>query len=150
MNYFIERLTSLLISFWVGGLWTMLMVTTIVFNKIPSTYIAGEIVADMFSFMNLFGISVSFILLTIGFKFEGFSYFKKISFWLILFLLIIISISYFGINPFLETLKIRALPKEVMESVFADRFNAWHGIASIAYLIECALGAILIIKMKSK
>ena len=72
MNYFIERFVEILISLWVGGLWAMLMVTTIVFNKIPSTYIAGEIVADMFSFMNVFGLTTSFILLIIGFKFNGF------------------------------------------------------------------------------
>ena len=63
-------------------------------------------------------------------------------------MLLIILISYFGINPFLEALKIQALPKEVMESVFADRFSAWHGIMSIAYLIECLLGIILLLKIR--
>ena len=31
-----------------------------------------------------------------------------------------------------------------MESVFRDRFATWHGVASVIYLIECALGAILV------
>ena len=68
--------------------------------------------------------------------------------WLALLLLLILSISFFGINPLLEALKVEAFPKEVMESVFADRFSAWHGIASIAYLIQCFLGIFLLLKSR--
>ncbi len=38
----------------------------------------------------------------------------------------------------------QALPAEVMESVFRDRFATWHGIASVLYLIECLLGVLLV------
>ena len=54
-------------------------------------------------------------------------------------MLVVIMINYFGINPFLEALKIEALSKEVMESVFSERYRTWHGIASAAYLFECFL-----------
>ena len=148
MNALLEKLSIIIASLWVGGLWAMLMVTTILFNKIPSTYIAGAIVIDMFYFMNLFGIASSIILLSIGFRANGISYLKKIICWLLVTLMIIIVISYFGINPLLESIKIEALPKEVMESVFAERFSTWHGIASVAYLIECFLGIFLLLKIR--
>jgi hypothetical protein len=30
-----------------------------------------------------------------------------------------------------------------MESVLRDRFAAWHGLASVLYVVECALGLAL-------
>jgi hypothetical protein len=42
----------------------------------------------------------------------------------------------FGVQPILAGLKEQALPREVMESVFRDRFATWHGVASILYVIE--------------
>jgi hypothetical protein len=31
-----------------------------------------------------------------------------------------------------------------MESVFRDRFAAWHGVASVLYLIQSVLGILLV------
>jgi hypothetical protein len=31
-----------------------------------------------------------------------------------------------------------------MQSVFADRFKRWHGVSSILYLIQSALGFLLV------
>ena len=66
MNSMLQKLSIIISSLWVGGLWTMLMVTTILFNKIPSSYIAGAIANDMFAFMNLFGISGELFLALAG------------------------------------------------------------------------------------
>ena len=90
----------------------------------------------------------SFILLFIGFKSTGATFLKSSVFWLIIILLLIISISYFGINPLLESLNVNDLPKELMKGVFAERFDNWYGIASIAYLIECVLGIFLLLKIR--
>ena len=73
---------------------------------------------------------------------------KKSFFWIALIILLLVLISFFGINPFLETLKLEALPREGMEGVFADRYKSWHGIASVAYLFQCFLGLALVLKMR--
>jgi len=148
MSPFLNQLSFIFTSIWVGGLWAMLMVTYVIFNIIPSSYIAGVIVSNLFSYMNLFGIIALILALIYGFRVESIRFFKKIQAWLALFLLLILCISFFGINPILEALKLEAFPKEVMESVFADRFSAWHGIASIAYLIQCILGLFLLLKSR--
>jgi hypothetical protein len=44
----------------------------------------------------------------------------------------------------MQALKDQAMPQAVMESVFADRFARWHGVSSILYLIQSALGLLLI------
>jgi hypothetical protein len=43
-------------------------------------------------------------------------------------------------------LKQQALPAEVMQSIFRDRFAAWHGVSSVFYLIECFLGLIMVLQ----
>jgi len=55
---------------------------------------------------------------------------------------------HFGIQPFLAQLKAAALPSDVMQSVFASRFKTWHGVASIAYLLQCLLGFVLVLRAR--
>ncbi len=148
MNPFLHKLAIIISSLWVGGIWAMLMVTTILFNKIPSSYIAGAIANDMFAFMNLFGMLASGFLLFYGFKKSNFSFFRSITFWLILLMLGLILISFFGINPLLENIRDSSVSKEIIESVFISRYSTWHGIASAAFLIECFLGIFLLLKIR--
>jgi hypothetical protein len=51
----------------------------------------------------------------------------------------------FGVQPILAGLEEQALPREVMESVFRDRFATWHGVASILYVIESLLAVGLVL-----
>ena len=148
MNSYLHKLSIIISSLWVGGLWSMLMVTTILFNKVPSSYIAGAIVNDMFVFMNLFGIFSSVFLLISGFRKENFSFIKSITFWILILMLVLILISYFGINPILENFRDNSVSKEIIESVFVSRYSTWHGIASTAFLIECFLGIFLVLKIR--
>ncbi len=53
---------------------------------------------------------------------------------------------HFGIAPIIAKLKADAMPADVMHSVFADRFETWHGVASIAYAIQSLLGLVLVMK----
>ena len=148
MNPYLHRLSIIISSLWVGGLWSMLMVTTILFNKVPSSYIAGAIANDMFTFMNLFGIFSSSFLLIYGFRKEKLSFIRSLTFWLLVIMLSIILISYFGINPILENFRENSISKEIIESVFVNRYSTWHGIANTAFLIECFLGLFLILKIR--
>ena len=148
MNPYLHKLSIIISSLWVGGLWSMLMVTTILFNKVPSSYIAGAIVNDMFAFMNLFGMASSSFLLIYGFRKENLSFIKSITFWILILMLGLTLISYFGINPILENFRDNSVSKEIIESVFVNRYSTWHGIASTAFLIECFLGIFLVLKIR--
>ncbi|MDB4138470.1 DUF4149 domain-containing protein [Methylophilaceae bacterium] len=148
MENLINKLSIILATLWVGGLWSMLMVTSVLFHKIPSAYIAGAIAEDMFTYINYFGLITSLFLIFVGYKKCGIKLLKKSYFWIICMMLVVIMINYFGVNPFLEALKIEALSKEVMESVFSERYRTWHGIASGAYLLECFLGIMLVLRVR--
>ena len=56
MENLVKFFSIALTTIWVGSLWSMLMVTSVLFNKIPSAYLAGVLVEDMFLYINYFGI----------------------------------------------------------------------------------------------
>lgn len=71
--------------------------------------------------------------------------FKSPVFWLVFMMALMTVASQFGIQPLMAQLKADALPREVMESVFRDRFATWHGVSSILYLIQSLLGLWLVV-----
>ena len=86
MNPFLNKLSFIFTSIWVGGLWAMLMVTYVTFNIIPSSYIAGVIVSNLFTYINIFGMVTLVLALIYGFHIESIRFFKKIQAWLALFI----------------------------------------------------------------
>ena len=144
MNTFLK----LLIALWVGSLWWMIVVANVIFDKVPTSYLAGLIAGQLFEYLSYFSLVVLTFVMFRLFKGEGWRVLKNSLFWISLLILFIVLMNLFGIKPFLETLKIQALPKEVMESIFADRFSLWHGLSSIAYLIHSLLATFLMLKWR--
>ncbi len=131
-----------------GSLWWMIVVANVIFDKVPTSYLAGLIAGQLFEYLSYFSLVVLTFVMFRLFKGEGWRVVKNSLFWISLFILFIVLMNLFGIKPFLEALKIQALPKEVMESIFADRFSLWHGISSIAYLIHSLLATFLMLKWR--
>jgi hypothetical protein len=144
MNTFLK----LLIALWVGSLWWMIVVANVIFDKVPTSYLAGLIAGQLFEYLSYFSLIVLTFVMFRLLKGEGWRVLKNSLFWISLLILFIVLMNLFGIKPFLETLKIQALPKEVMESIFADRFSLWHGLSSIAYLIHSLLATFLMLKWR--
>jgi hypothetical protein len=63
-------------------------------------------------------------------------------------MLLLVIAGHFGIQPILAQLKIDAMPGDVMQSVFSDRFKTWHGVASIAYVVQSLLGFVLVLRAR--
>jgi uncharacterized membrane protein YhaH (DUF805 family) len=66
-------------------------------------------------------------------------------FWVVVVLLVLTLVGQFGVQPILAALKQQAGAQAVMESVFRDRFAAWHGVASVLYVIQCVLALPLVL-----
>jgi predicted cobalt transporter CbtA len=79
---------------------------------------------------------------------DGTQTLKQGFFWAVMVMLLLTLAGQFGIQPILAQLKAQAGAIDVMQSVFADRFRTWHGVASIAYLIESLLGVVLVLKVR--
>ena len=148
MKQWLETLAVITATFWIGGLWLVGFVAYELFKMIPEAQLAGNIAGQLFKMMAYVGMASSIYLLIQRVYQYGTNALKQGFFWLILLMLILILVSHLGINPLLEKFKLEAMPKDVMESVFADRFSTWHGISSIAYLLECFLGVFAILKIR--
>ncbi|HSH85933.1 MAG: DUF4149 domain-containing protein [Methylophilus sp.] len=141
-------ITPVLLTLWVGALWMTGITASVLFQNIVDRQLAGLVAGKLFTIVSYIGIGSGLWLLVQRLAADGFSAFKQGLFWIVLIMWILVLVGEFGIQPLLAQLKASALPKDVMQSVFASRFKTWHGIASVAYLAECLLGLWLVIKSR--
>jgi hypothetical protein len=102
----------------------------------------------LFTVVSYIGMVSAFYLLIQRLVQDGTTALKQVFFWAVFLMLLLILAGHFGIQPILAGLKAQALPADVMQSVFADRFRTWHGVASVAYLLECLLALVMVLKSR--
>ncbi|HTS51791.1 MAG TPA: DUF4149 domain-containing protein [Burkholderiales bacterium] len=141
MNRIPEDLQSLAVTVWVGTLWTVgLMVAPTLFYFVPDRMLAGSIAARLFTYTALLGVGCATYVLLFRLARFGSHAWRQAFFWVALVMLVLAIVGQFGVHPILEGVRQQALPRQVMESVLRDRFAAWHGVANVLYVVECALG----------
>ena len=119
MKQWLENLALIAATFWIGGLWVVGIVAYELFKLIPEAQLAGNIAGQLFKMMAYVGMATSIFLLIQRVYQFGTNALKQSFFWLVVLMLVLILISHLGINPLLEKFKLDAMPKDVMESVFA-------------------------------
>lgn len=139
----------LLMTAWVGSLWAIgYLAAPVLFYTLDDKQLAGLLAGRMFTWVAYLGMFCAFYLLIHRLARDGMPALKQVFFWVAVSMLLLTMAGQFGIQPILAQLKEQAGALDVMQSVFADRFRAWHGIASIGYLIESLLGVVLILKSR--
>jgi hypothetical protein len=136
---------SIALTLWIGGLWAIgYIVAPALFYTLDDRALAGGLAGKLFTLIAYIGIGCAAYLLLYRLVRFGGACFKHGIFWIVLIMLLLTITGEFGVQPLLASLKHQALPREVMESVLRDRFMAWHGVASILYLIQSVLGLLLV------
>lgn len=133
-------INPLLLTLWVGALWMTAITASVLFQTIADRQLAGLVAGKLFTIVSYIGLVSGVWLLIQRLANDGFSAFRQGLFWVVFMMWVLVLVGEFGIQPLLAQLKASALPNDVMQSVFASRFKTWHGVASIAYLVECLLG----------
>jgi len=150
MKKYFDGIAILVSAAWVGGMCVVgYLVTPVLFQGIPDKALAGVVAGKIFSVMAIIGMVCAIYLLLYQFSQQGKQALRQVVFWLVLVMLLLTLLGYFGIQPLLADLKTQALPAYVMESAFAERFRFWHGASSVIFLIQSLLGAGLLLKMFS-
>jgi len=146
-----DSLALMLITAWVGGLWAIgyLAAPALFYTLGENRQLAGNLAGTMFTWMAYLGLFSGIYLLAHRVARYGLNAFKQAFFWAALVMLLLTLFGHFGVQPMIAQLKAQAMPADVMHSVFRDRFATWHGVASIAYLIESLLGLVLVFKARS-
>ena len=144
-----QKITLVVITFWVGALWAIGFVAYLLFKSLPDNHqLAGNLAGQLFTIVRYIGMVSAFYLLIQRLLDYGTSALKQAYFWALLVMLLLVLAEHFGIQPILAQLKTEALPSDVMHSIFAERFGKWHGVANFAYLVECLLGFVLVLKVR--
>mgnify|MGYP000887217170 FL=1 len=146
MTRLAEHVYSLLITLWVGALWTVgYMVAPTLFHMLDDRTLAGRLAGQLFTYVGWLGMAAAaYLLVFVALRKNG-AAFKSSVFWLVLVMLLLTVAGAFGIQPVLAQLKAESLPREVMEGAVRDRFVAWHGVSSVVYLVESVLGVLLVV-----
>ena len=142
------RIALVLITLWVGALWMTGITAYTLFDVMHDKQLAGGLAGKLFTIVSYIGMVSGFYLLVQRLMSHGTLALKQSYFWAAFFMLMLVLAGHFGIQPLIAQLKTDALPNDVMQSVFAERFKNWHGVASIAYLFECVLGFVLVLKAR--
>lgn len=144
----LARLNLIVVTLWVGALWMTGITAYLLFDTLQDKQLAGSLAGKLFTIVSYIGAVSALYLLIQRLLDYGTKALKQSFFWAVFFMLLLILASHFGIQPILAHLKASALPNDVMQSVFADRFRTWHGVASVAYLVQCLLGFVLVLKVR--
>lgn len=143
-----NRLFLIIITLWAGALWTTGISAYVLFDSLPDKQLAGSLAGKLFNVVSYIGLVSAFYLLVYRLLQFGATALKQAFFWAVFVMLLLVLAGHFGIQPILESLKTQALPVDVMQSVFADRFRNWHGVASVAYLLESLLAVVMVFKAR--
>jgi len=147
MNHWSDKIALIVVTAWVGALWTVgYLVAPTLFMTLANKQVAGMLAGKLFTLVAYVGMVSAFYLLIHGLVRSSTTVLRQPFFWAVLLMLLLTLASHFGIQPLIAGLKAQAMPADVMHSMFADRFKTWHGVASIAYLLECLLGFVLVLK----
>lgn len=147
-NQWLDKLSLILITFWVGALWTTGAVAYVLFQTLQDSQLAGQLAGKFFTYVSYLGLFSAFYLLIHRLLGYGTLALKQSYFWAVFAMLLLVLAGHFGIQPILAQLKIDAFPSDVMQSVFANRFKTWHGVASIAYVMQCLLGFVVVLRVR--
>ena len=144
----LSRLNLIVITLWVGALWTTGLSAYVLFDSLQDKQLAGSLAGKLFTVVSYIGMASGFYLLIQRLLDYGTGALKQGFFWAVFVMLLLVLAGHFGVQPILAQLKADAMPADVMHSIFAERFGKWHGVASVAYLVECLLGFVLVLKAR--
>lgn len=146
MDRVAEGLHWVVVTLWVGTLWTVgLLVAPTLFHYLSDRVLAGSIAARLFNYTALIGMACGAYLLLFRLIRFGGQALRQAFFWVSLAMLCLTLIGQFGVQPIMEALRAQAWPQQIAQTVLRERFATWHGVASVLYIIDCALGLVLVL-----
>ena len=146
MSRILAALQEIVLALWAGGLWTVgYLVAPLLFRVAPDRQIAGTLAGTLFTAMAFVGLGCAAYVLVYRLGRAGLGALRQGFFWVVVLMVILTVAGQFGVQPILAGLKEQALPREVMESVLRDRCIAWHGVASVLYVLQSLLAVAMVL-----
>ena len=148
----VVRARLLIATLWVGSLWTVgYLVAPTLFATLSDRVLAGTIAGSLFRIEALLTLvcGVALLLLFCYRTANDSAPLRKTLLKLTLAMLLCTLIGYFGLQPFMASLRAAAASTGgVMDAAAKTQFGILHGVASGIYLIQSLLGLALISKLR--
>jgi hypothetical protein len=146
-----DLLAAWSVVLWVGGLWAIgYLAAPVLFYNLDDRMLAGNLAGHMFRWIGWVGLVCGGWLLLHRLWRAGAGALRQTAFWIVAVMLLFTLGQQFGIQPVMQELKDLAMPRDVMESMFRDRFATWHGVSSAVYLLQSLLGLWLVVRQPSR
>ncbi len=144
-----QNLALLATTLWVGSLWAIGgLAVPVLFKTLSDRMLAGLLAGKLFTLVAYVGMtSASYLLIYFVGK-SGRQAFRHPAFPIVISMLALALGGEFALAPMIASIKALALPKDVMTSSLAGRFQVLHGIASTLYAVQCLLGVVLALKAR--
>lgn len=147
MRRLFDSLFHIAVAAWVGGLLAIgYIAAPVLFRQQPDRVLAGELAGAMFTVVAWLGIACAIYLLAYLLLRHGRSAVRQWPFRLVLLMLALTLAGHFGVQPQIVAIKqevARAAGQVEVLSGLQARFAAWHGFASVLYLVETLCGLAL-------
>ncbi len=141
-----DAVQALAITIWVGALWSAgFLVAPLLFRAIDDRTVAGTVAGRVFEATAFTGLICGLLVLVIMVSRQRAGVFRQRPFWLVVAMLCLVLLGQFVLQPVMGALREQAYPQEVMRSALASTFTVWHAAARMIYLVQCLLGAALVI-----
>lgn len=142
----LEAVQAIAVTLWVGALWTSgLVVAPLLFEVLDDRTLAGAVAGRVFELTAWIGLVCGVCILFTLFVLRRRRGLHNSVLWLVIVMLVLALIGQFGIQPLLAGIREQAYPQPVMQSVLGARFAFWHMVATTLYLVQCLLGAALVV-----
>ena len=145
----IPGLRALLVTAWVGSLWTVgYLAAPTLFATLADRALAGTIAGSLFRVEAWVSVVCGLSLLLLLLADRGFAK-RSACIVLVVLMLVCLSVGYFGLQPLMAALKQTAMTNGgVMTEAARARFGMLHGVAGVIYLVESVLGLMLVLKAR--
>lgn len=141
MKKWIDNISAVVLTFWVGGLWITALWAGVLFKTLDTQpRLAGFIAGEFFNILSLIGLACGGILLLLCLLRHFFSAFKLLYFWTIVAMLSMVILEKYAIHPQIDLVKAAIGKNPANIGPYADSFKLWHGIARVVYLVQSVLG----------
>lgn len=139
---FFMRLERLLLSLWVGVMVGVgYIAAPVLFKTLDDRKLAGGLAGEMFYIVMLIGLVIGGILVLLRYKDESISFFKQWRGWILLFMLTLVAVSMFVLQPMIVEVKAAGI---TAGSDNAKTFGMLHGMSSLVYMATVLAGCVLI------
>ena len=128
----------ILLTLWVGGMWTVGYIVAPVLFKLLEKQQAGMVAGQLFTVMSYIGLFCAVFL--IGGQLMQSVTMNNWRLWTLIVMLAIVIIGQFVLQPMMAELKAAGLVGEA-----AKQFGRLHGVSSILFLINSIAGLVLVI-----